>query len=116
MALYLMAGELQKQLDKNWSVKIMPKVRRGNCMGWMLFQTTQMWMNAMWPAVDKRIVNFPFQVKWVKAGRRMVEGWVREVLRTPRWETEAMPRRSPGRSMKVIVAAATCALFLVKVL
>ena len=27
-------------------------------MGWMLFETTQMWMNAMWPAVDKRIVNF----------------------------------------------------------
>ena len=42
----------------------------------------------------------------------MVEG---KVWRTPRWETEAMPRRSPGRSMKVIVAAATCALFLVKV-
>ena len=69
------------------------------------------------PDVDEcNVANFPFQVKWVKAGRRMVEGWVREVLRTPRWETEAMPRRSPGRSMKVIVAAATCALFLVKVL
>ena len=51
------------------------------------------------------------KVKWVKAGRRMIEGWVRKVLRMPRCQTEATPSRSPGRSMKAMVAAAMCASF-----
>ena len=40
-------------------------------------------------------------MKWINAGRRMVEGWVR---RMPCCQTEAMFRRSSGRSMKAIVA------------
>ena len=34
------------------------------------------------------------KVKWVKAGRRMVEGWARKVLRMPRCQTEAIPIRN----------------------
>ena len=57
-----MAGELQQQLDRNWRVKIIPTVgMRNNGLSGMLFQSAKMLMNAMWPAVDKRIlaiVNF----------------------------------------------------------
>ena len=55
------------------------------------------------------------KVKWVKAGRRMTEGWVRKVLRMPLCQAEAAPSRSPGRSMKAMVAAAICASFSVMV-
>ena len=48
------------------------------------------------------------KVKWVKAGMRMMEGWVRKDLRMPRCQQETRPSSRPGRKMVANVVAITC--------
>ena len=39
------------------------------------------------------------KVKWVKVGKRTMEGWEMTVLRMPRCQQEARPSSKPGRKM-----------------
>ena len=47
------------------------------------------------------------KVKWVNAGMRMMEGWVRKVLRMPGCQQETRPRSNPGRKMVAKIATMT---------
>ena len=38
-------------------------------------------------------------VKWVKVGIRTMEGWARMLLKIPRCQVDARPKRKPGNSM-----------------
>ena len=48
------------------------------------------------------------KVKWVKAGKRTMEGWEMMVLRMPRCQQETRPSSKPGRNVVAKVVAVNC--------
>ena len=51
-------------------------------------------------------------VKWVKTGRRRMEGWARKVLKMPRCQQEARLSSKPGRNVVVKIVAINGTLLL----
>ena len=50
------------------------------------------------------------KVKWVKVGKRTMEGWEMTVLRMPRCQQETRPSSKPGRNIVAKIVASTCTL------